>query len=521
MTTQFKLLIAGSEVDNWLSIDYENTLDLQVNKATIQFPDSSTLLSAEGVGQDIQIQRDGVAEWRGLGVSNAKIYGADGKKQYNLNCLSNKIYLQREIFAKPAGTYVVVYGNAFTSYENSSSPALTDFPNINPTLATNIFADILGSQNSSILMAGTLGASSIPHACILSVRQNALTILDQLLAGTLWEARFNPDNTVDFEQRVGSSSSVFTFQEGMNLFQIEVDYGIDKLINNVIVCGGGSAVGNAGSIYTDKQVVATASNSSSISSNGRFSKIVNLPNIVDANLLQAYANALLNDLLNPVYTINGKVADLTKGVSFRVGDAVTVNNSSFGLNGTTFRVISIQRHYEAQQGEDVNVVLGPSTYRMVDVKHFKLKALEYILNSQMQNNQAFNNTFDQTPAQGNPTVVYSPSGGYGPPGTAWNFCAVISNAVSGKFSGGTTTMKLTPQVTGTVTIVQVKIEDLTAGTTLYSDTTNNQSTRTVTSTNDFSDHLIAYTLQISYPSGGSGTIGIEAELDLPTPTIPT
>ncbi len=379
MARKYTLLIGGSEVDLWESIDFDNSLDLEVNKAAIQFPDSSDLLSAEGLGQDIIIQRDGVAIWRGLGVSNQKIYGLDGKKQYNLNCLSNKQYLQREIFQKN-GSYVAPYGGAGSGSSPPSTP--------NQTLATSILQDIMNSQYSANLTQGKVGSVNIPHVALYITRQTALQVLSQLIAGSLWEARVNTDNTVDFLPLVGSQSSVYTFQSDENLMKTEVDYGIDKLINNVIVCGGGSQSGQI--------VNASVENVSSVNQFGRWSKIVSLSNCLDPNMLQAYANALLDDLNSYVYTVNGQLADLSTGVPFRPGDYVTVNNSSFNLNNALFRFVSEHRHYDASEAEDVQVVLAQN-YRMVNIAHFRLKALEFLLNSQLQNQQVFNNNFNQSP----------------------------------------------------------------------------------------------------------------------------
>ncbi len=408
MAGKYTVLVAGSEVDLWESIDFDNSLDLSVNKAAIQFPDSSSLLAAEGIGKDIQIQRDGVGIWRGLGISNQKIYDSNGKKQYNLNCLSNKVYLQNTIYSIISNSqpiYVVNYGAVVSS---TSAPATNPLS----TKATDIFSSILSSQSGIInesLSAGLVGTTQIPHAVLQIARQNCLAVLGQLIAGTLWEARFNVDNSVDFGTNasstypgtVGSKTSVFTFQEGENLIKTEVDYGIDKLINQVIVCGKGSASGN--------QVTYTASNTSSILQYGTFAKIVTLSNCADPNLLNAYANALLADLVTPIYTASTQLADLSTGVPFRMGDYVTVNNASFNLNGALFRVISEHRRYDAQQGEVVDVVLAQN-YRMVDVHHFKRKALEGVLNSQLQNQQTFNNTFDPAAVQlPNPPVIFAPN----------------------------------------------------------------------------------------------------------------
>ena len=427
MGGKYTVFVSGVELDLWLSVDLKNSLDLTVNQATIQFPDSSSLTASEGVGSDIQIKRDGVPIWNGLGVKYQKIYDSQGKKQYNLVCSSNKIYLKNVIFQLGG------LGGP-TSFTLGGAQASTTLPGTpTSTLATSLFNNILGLTPS--LFNGTVGSTNVPHACLTVARQTCLAVLGQLIAGTLWEARFNADNTLDFGSNsngtVGSLTSVYTFQEGLNMQKTEVDYGIDKLVNYVIVCGAGS-VGS--------QITATASNSSSIAQFGTFSKIITLSNCSDPNLLQAYANALVTDLSNQVYTVNCELVDFSTGVTFKMGDYVTVNNPSFGLNNAQFRIISEQRHYDAQVGEDVNVILAQN-YRMVDVAHYKRLQLEAVLNTQMQNQQVFNNSFQSTPSTPPNPIVAPNVTSAAAPNTA-QADTYASLGISG-VNNGTTTVSLT------------------------------------------------------------------------------
>ena len=770
---KYTVKVAGSEVDLYESIDFENSLDLQVNKAEIQFPDSSTLLASEGIGKDIQILRDGVLIWRGLGVSNSKIYNMNGRKQYNLNCLSNKIYLQNTTFTKPAGVPVVTYGGAIGKLTAPPQPPLTSatsifndilvsqggasaavpsigylvplyiYPgsawtdlinqkNANPTVpiiaimnpgngpgpsidttyqsyvrqlqtagirvigyvatdwaalygttisianaegqiddyynwygvdgifldemdntntgsdattyyqvltnyvhgkpasgisaagagivignpgtttiaayigcvdvmtpyesgglpsVTTVQTDTIGlggtasqwgifayqqssapttnylttlqgsiawifstdacigstvppcnpydvepsyaattvtnlaqtvttgsSSSSNVLVQGAVGTSNIPHAALIIIRQTAIQTLSQLISASLWEARVNPDNTVDFgsnsDGTVGRSTSVFTFQEGENLMKTEVDYGIDKLVNQVTICGNGtSAVSASG------QVSVTAKNTSSIATNGTWSKILTLPNCVDQNLLQAYANALLDDLNSPIYTVNAQLADLSSGVPFTMGDTVTVNETSFGLNNALFRVISEHRHYDGQQGEVVNVVLAQN-YRMVNVTHFKLKRLEDILNSQMQNQQVFNNSYN--PASTSAAiglVVNAPQISNGIPNSGGSLETYAVISVSGINAG--VTFSITPSEASGAVLTQSYIIDTFNGKQYAigpsSPTSGTQ--YTLFTTDDIYDHIIAF--QVNASSGSTSTITVVGNISLTPPTIPT
>ncbi len=106
---EYTVFIGGVQSVTWQSLDFTSSLDLTVGTATIQYPDSSTMLSSNGVGSDIQIKRDGVLIWRGLGVAYQKMYDANDAKVYNLICRDAKIYLSREAFSV-SGSYYINYG---------------------------------------------------------------------------------------------------------------------------------------------------------------------------------------------------------------------------------------------------------------------------------------------------------------------------------------------------------------------------------------------------------------------------
>jgi hypothetical protein len=504
LAASYRVLIAGSEVDGWESLDFQDTIDLALTNATITFPDSSTLLASQGVGQDIQIQRDKQNIWRGLGVAYSKIYGSDGRKQYNLNCQSNKVYLEREAFSK-GGKYTVAYGGSTSTATN---------PNPYSTFATDIVQDILNSQNTPVLTKGIFGSTNIPHIAFMVTRLKALAVLTEIVAASLWEARFNPDNTLDFQPQVGATSPIYAFDENRNILKGESDYGVDKLINNVIICGAGTATGTAGGI-TDNQIVATAQNSSSITTNGRFSKIFNFPNVADANLLQAYANACVNDLSQPVYTYKSNVLILESGVPFKVGDTVIVRNPSFGLNGTNFRVASFQVHYDAKGWEDFNVVLAQNL-RQVNITHFKVKALEQVLNNWQVNQQTIANSL-QTSTSGtlplNVSTTQSYSGNQATPVDADYF---LSNAVTGIDNGLTATLKWQITTTsGSPGYSNFYVKNSKTGTT-YSTNVNGSP---VTTTDDIFSVPIEFHVHASVASGGF-SFNFYMEVDLPSPTIP-
>ncbi|MHB1907746.1 MAG: phage tail protein [Nitrososphaerales archaeon] len=410
--------IGGVEIPNWESFQTDNTLDLNVNNATIVFPDYKTMLLAlqnvpnVGIEQDVQILRDGVIKWRGYSIEATK-YIAEGStnRQYALQCSNNKVYLSREAFRYPAsGTgggkspsyFNVIYGGAVASTSSITSQK--------STLATSIIQDILNCQKSPVLslsnnVGPNNGQTETPHVCLYLIRTYALQALAQLIDGSLWECRFNADNTVDFQTQVGSLSSVKTFNEGENILQLSSAKSVQQKINDVIVSGAGSAsaitsLTGGGNAISDNGISFEVDNSPS--GGPRYTKFVNLSNITDLNLLNAYANALAKDLQYSLETISADVIDALNGVNWHLGDVVTINSSTLGISGT-YRVLEEKWNYDSSQGEQITLKLLPNI-RMATIAHTKVRALEFILNSQTQNQQLFANSVTTSPQQ-NPTSI--------------------------------------------------------------------------------------------------------------------
>ena len=63
----YTVTINGIPYNLFTSLDFENTLDLQVNQGTIEFPDFLTMVNSNAIAGDIAIYRDGVLKWRGVG----------------------------------------------------------------------------------------------------------------------------------------------------------------------------------------------------------------------------------------------------------------------------------------------------------------------------------------------------------------------------------------------------------------------------------------------------------------------
>ncbi|MCL5066724.1 MAG: phage tail protein, partial [Thaumarchaeota archaeon] len=391
----YVIKIGGTEYDNWKSFSTDETLDLNNNQGTITYPDFEPLKNVQFVNQDVQILRDGVLCWRGIGMKYESVVNAQNMRDWNLSLMSNKIYLAKEAFRK--GTSLVyAYGGTQTSNTILTTQS---------TLCKGIFNDILACQYTMVLNAGEIDAvSNYPHVTMLLARTTAMYALQNLVNASLWETRFNPDNTVDFQQHVGSQTPVYSFVEGMNILDFKYQYGIDQFVNDPIVLGAGSAKGTFG-VVSDNQVVAEpTNNASSLASFGRWSKIYSFNNIYDVNTLTAYANALQSDLQNPLYTLDLLVTLNVPGVPFKIGDVVSITSESLGLVASQYRIIEIKRQYEASNGEQITLSVQPNA-RLVSLTHARLKSLEFILNSQTMNQQLFSNTVNGDPSQIPQSVV--------------------------------------------------------------------------------------------------------------------
>jgi hypothetical protein len=385
----YDLYIAGKKWSLYSSIQTDDTLDLNVNQATIIFPDFKTMFQSNAINADIQIYRDGAICWRGIGVQYQSVLNQQNQRDWQLTCKNNKIYLAREMFRKN-GSLAYAYGGTVTA------PAPFQTQN---TQILSIMNDILACQYTPILSLGKFDiVSNYPHVTMLLARTTAIFALQSLINASLWEARINPDNTVDFQQIVGSQKPVYTFIEGDSIIDFKFVYGIDQFVNDPVVAGKGSARGTFRNVQDQQVFAEPTNNSSSLAQFGRWSKSYNFSSVADINTLEAYANALQNDLQKPIYTLDLTVRVGVSGVPFRVGDVVTVTSPSLQIYNQSYRVIRIQRQFDSQNHEQLTISVQPNA-RLVSLTHARLKALTGILNSQTMNSQLFSNSVDQQPSQ--------------------------------------------------------------------------------------------------------------------------
>ena len=494
----YTIKINGTEIDNWTKFQTQETLDLNDNRAAITFPDFA-IENISFVNKDVEILRDGVLCWRGLGIKYENVLNAQNMFDWNLTVQSNKIYISREAFRK-GNSLVYAYGGTQTSYQAVTTQS---------TLSKQVFLDILACQYNTHLTAGIIDSvSDYPHVTMLLARTTAMFALQSLVNSSLWEVRFNPDNAVDFRQRVGSQTPVYAFVEGMNLLDFKFQYGIDQFVNDPIVVGAGSASGTFG-VISDNQVFAEpTNNAASLASFERWSKIYSFNNIYDANTLTAYANALQNDLQNPLYTLNLLVTLPVSGVPFLIGDVVTVTSPTLGLTASQYRIISITRNYDASQGEQITLQVQPNA-RMVSLTHARLKYLEYILNSQTMNQQLFANTVNLNPSQIAQSVVTAAAYVVNQTGAYWASTTVNYVTIDAHLTipntGTANQYKLTVEglITSTANsgngaenVQQVQIIDNTTGAILYDSGSSDQGAdsgqKTITVTNNINGHDIIF-----------------------------
>ncbi len=232
-------------------------------------------------------------------------------------------------------------------------------------------------------------------------RQSSLSVLQTLLNASLWEARFNPDLTVDFGKQVGSQTPVYNFAEGSTLMVGDDSFGISGLVDRVVLCGAGSVnangvVGAVQSTNGDNRINVSVDNATSQNLYGTVEQDLQFREYLrqesSANL-RASSEA---DLAQPLETTQIQVYDPNIGVKFFVGDYISLTSPTNGWINTSFRIMKKTVHFDSQGHEQVALNVAP-TARMISFTHTRRKALEFILNSQTQNNSAALNSINETP----------------------------------------------------------------------------------------------------------------------------
>jgi hypothetical protein len=466
----------GINLPNYQSVTFEDALDgTRPTKAAITFPDFKS--ATVGLGQPVIITRDGYPIWQGLGVNNEVTMDKNNKRQYVLNCYSNKIYLQREVFSKyfnfdsngnALQNFVVSYGGAYQSLSNFLPSGI-----VQNTLATSIFQDILNTQYAPILTPGKLG-SGAPHVCgLVATRMKALDLLTQLIAGSTWESRFNPDNSVDFLPQVGVTNPSFDIIEGLNIvengFKNTTD--ISKSCNYAVVCGGGTASGS-GTNLLDSQIVAIAKDQPSIDQFGRWSIIENMANVTDSLMLQTYANALVADLKIPPQTCTVDIMESQKGINYRIGDAVLVTSPSFNIYEQIYRITDVKRTFDANNKEQITLSLAQNI-RQLSVKQFHLDDVATRLQNFHTSHKVLLNALN--PSVVTPAQIYPGSNFYvctpDPAVTIFNMLAAgeqtshiyMSFSLSGYAPDSAVFTVIVSLQSGAGTVIDLFVNDLTNG----------------------------------------------------------
>lgn len=541
-----KMVTLGTNLAGWISAQFTEDFDVsRPENAQITFPDFTS--TQAGLGGDVRIYRDQDVAWRGMGVSVSATFDAQNRRQYVLNCLSNKVYLDREAFSKVingAQKYSVTYGGGYTTSTNIYANGA-----VQASKATSIFYDIINAQTApQKLSIGQLGSNdptiNVPHvAGLVAARVNCLTLLQQLIAGSVWETRFNPDNSVDYLPTVGTTTPNFIIDEGRNTENFEYDEDITKMCNYAIVCGGGTASGS-GTSNVDNQILGVSENASSIAKYGAWTIVKNLPNVTDPNLLQAYANALVADLGEPVPTVKCRVVDFKRGVNFREGDTVQVNSPSFQLYGQNFRIIEIKRSYEAKSnGETIDLVLVQNL-RQCNILQFELDEVDAQARQAAQSHKVSVNTLNPAvpvaatyyPADGFYWISASGGNPQAPAGNGYltplissgsqTYHWYLSLGITGLFKSWQIQLNVNTYspTNGVGTLSNLGVNDLTAGGNpllLVASPTQNNWYIIPTASNDVSDHVFDFYCTLTYSSGTSVQMQLWPFLGFTPPQVPT
>jgi hypothetical protein len=253
-------------------------------------------------------------------------------------------------------------------------------------------------------------------------------------------------------------------------------------------------------------------------SEGRWSKIYNFSNVADSNLLTAYANAVYNDLQGIIHEYSVDAIVMEKGVPFNMGDVVTVNNPELNIVDQNWRVVSENVRYDAQQHEDYKVGFS-SVFRQVNAAHFKRMALEYILNSQWQNDQAFANGYNsQASISTTPTKIYFPISSGSP--NAFSYAVL---GLSGLYNGSMS-FNLIGQASGTsASLKEFVLYDYTNSTQLAATTSfggANPYTWTGTISTDILDHWIYFEVEAQGGASPQGSVNSGSYMNFTSAVTP-
>lgn len=200
----------------------------------------------------------------------------------------------------------------------------------------------------TITSYGTLKAIYYEHSnCFEAIDQMTILECDQDYF-VKYNSTIGGNDTFETRNHVGSSTSIKTFLDGVDVRNVQMQYNTTEIINSVKVLG---------TVKNGTQISATASDSTSISRYGLREPnqpIINLA-LEDNASAQKYADNIIANYKDPKLYISFQVMNLmlaedpddsprTKG-KFALGDEISLTSTGVGLSEEPLRIVSYTRKF--------------------------------------------------------------------------------------------------------------------------------------------------------------------------------
>jgi len=213
----------------------------------------------------------------------------------------------------------------------------------NPSEASTIIQNQLADTDLSVGTFNNYGSISIEYGQSSDAYFDRRRIIEDVLFITGWEFYVAPDGTCDFKSQCGidrSSTVIFSRNEG-TLIEWRDDYVESSLlqVKKVTVIGQGAG---------DAQ--ASGSAQTADYSSGDPEKTINRRSLVSDSECASAAQALLDDMQNPVKYGVVEVRDVDEGRAFDIFDTIRIKDEALGID-ETLRVAAIERWVSATEGE--------------------------------------------------------------------------------------------------------------------------------------------------------------------------
>ena len=281
-----------------VGFNYSDNLN-DINEADIKISGSGSVKRGlMEIGTEVTIKRNAVLEFYGI--------------------IDNIDYLEAGTVVFHASGYEIWFAKENGSYANSPWQAVA---------SATIFAAIIAE--SSYLTAGTVNAGFATDFR-LSISQSLWNGITNLAKKTQQDVQIDYTNKeIDILDHRGSSTSVATFNDGIQINNVRVNYGY-PLGNHILVFGKGDGT---------NQITGTANDATSIAKYGRVKRSVIDRSIISTTEANKLADAELAITKDPPQIIDFDLINPNEAIS--TGDIITLNAAD--LSNTEVRIVGIER----------------------------------------------------------------------------------------------------------------------------------------------------------------------------------